>query len=261
MRKRLQNITANVPAAAALVLILLIWFAVSASGAVPGYMLPSPVDVGKVLVSDRSVIMMHAGVTLQEAFYGLCIGVVLAFLTATLMNAFLVINQALYPIMIITQTIPTIAIAPLLVLWMGFGMAPKIALVVITTFFPITVGLLDGYKSVDQDSRDLMRAMGASRMQIFTHLKFPAALPYFFAGLKISASYAVVGAVISEWLGGFEGLGVYMTRVKKAYAFDKMFAVIFLIVVISLLLMAVVNLLGKLCMPWERVAFREKRPQ
>jgi len=155
-----------------------------------------------------------------------------------------------FPLLVVTQTIPTIAIAPLLVLWMGFGMEPKITLVVITTFFPIAVGLLDGFKSVDPDAVALLRSMKATRWQIFRHVKFPEALPSFFSGLRISASYAVVGAVISEWLGGFEGLGVYMTRVRKAYAFDKMFAVIILVAAVSLLLMAGVNLLRRLCMPW-----------
>lgn len=220
-------------------------------------MLPSPIQVVKALFTDLPTILRHAVVTLQEAFYGLCIGVVLAFVMATLMDHFRILNKALYPIMIITQTIPTIAIAPLLVLWMGFYMAPKITLVVITTFFPITVGLLDGYKSVDKDSIDLMRAMGASKVQIFFYVKLPAALPQFFSGLKISASYAVVGAVISEWLGGFEGLGVYMTRVSKAYAFDKMFAVIIFIVIISLLLMFTVNLIKTISLPWLRVEKKE----
>ena len=220
-------------------------------------MLPSPIQVVKALFTDLPTILRHAVVTLQEAFYGLCIGVVLAFVMATLMDHFRILNKALYPIMIITQTIPTIAIAPLLVLWMGFYMAPKITLVVITTFFPITVGLLDGYKSVDKDSIDLMRAMGASKVQIFFHVKLPVALPQFFSGLKISASYAVVGAVISEWLGGFEGLGVYMTRVSKAYAFDKMFAVIIFIVIISLLLMFTVNLIKTISLPWLRVEKKE----
>ena len=98
-----------------------------------------------------------------------------------------------------------------------------------------------------------MKAMGASRMQIFRHVKFPSALPQFFSGLKISASYAVVGAVVSEWLGGFNGLGVYMTRVKKAYAFDKMFAVIIFIVIISLLLLFIVNVASRIAMPWLQV--------
>lgn len=257
MTKRLQSITSKLPAAAALCLLILFWQFLYQSGAVPAYMLPSPIQVVKALFTDLPTILRHAVVTLQEAFYGLCIGVVLAFVMATLMDHFRILNKALYPIMIITQTIPTIAIAPLLVLWMGFYMAPKITLVVITTFFPITVGLLDGYKSVDKDSIDLMRAMGASKVQIFFHVKLPAALPQFFSGLKISASYAVVGAVISEWLGGFEGLGVYMTRVSKAYAFDKMFAVIIFIVIISLLLMFTVNLIKTISLPWLRVEKKE----
>ena len=257
MTKKLQSITSKLPAAAALCLLILLWQFLYQSGAVPAYMLPSPIQVVKALFTDLPTILRHAVVTLQEAFYGLCIGVVLAFVMATLMDHFRILNKALYPIMIITQTIPTIAIAPLLVLWMGFYMAPKITLVVITTFFPITVGLLDGYKSVDKDSIDLMRAMGASKVQIFFHVKLPAALPQFFSGLKISASYAVVGAVISEWLGGFEGLGVYMTRVSKAYAFDKMFAVIIFIVIISLLLMFTVNLIKTISLPWLRVEKKE----
>ena len=122
--------------------------------------------------------------------------------------------KALYPVLVVTQTIPTIAIAPLLVLWMGFGMAPKITLVVITTFFPIAIGLLNGFQSVDEDAINLMRSMGARRLQIFRIIKLPNATASFFSGLRISAAYAVVGAVVSEWLGGFEGLGVYMTRVN-----------------------------------------------
>ena len=166
--------------------LILLWQFLCQSGAVPAYMLPSPVQVIKALVTDLPTILKHASVTLQEAFYGLCIGVGLAFVMATLNGSFSdTLTRQLYPILIITQTIPTIAIAPLLVLWMGFYMAPKITLVVITTFFPITVRLADGYKSVDKDSIDLMRAMGATKIQIFFHVKFPTALPQFFSGLKI----------------------------------------------------------------------------
>ncbi len=245
------------PALAALALVIVLWWALCASGAVPAYMLPSPVAVVKAFVDDFGNLMFHAATTLQEALYGLLIGIGLAFVIATVMDRFRLLDEALTPLLIITQTIPTIAIAPLLVLWMGFGMAPKITLVVITTFFPIAVGLLEGYGSVDPDAINLLRAMGAGRAQIFYHVKFPGALPYFFSGLKISASYAIVGAVIAEWLGGFEGLGVYMTRVKKAYAFDRMFAVIILIVIISLLLMKLVDVIRRLCMPWEAVRARK----
>lgn len=214
-------------------------------------MLPSPTDVAKAFIDNFSIMMKQAAVTLQEAVYGLLIGIVLAFIVAVLMDSFSFLRKAIYPILVITQTIPTIAIAPLLVLWMGFGMAPKITLVVITTFFPIAIGLLGGFESVDEDAIHLMRAMGANKFQIFRYTKLPGAAPSFFSGLRISASYAVVGAVVSEWLGGFEGLGVYMTRVKKAYAFDRMFAVIVFISVISLLLMLLVTLLEKAVMPWQ----------
>lgn len=253
LKRKLPNITSKIPPIAAIAVILLGWEVVSISGIVPSYMLPSPVAVLTALFGDLPTILFHAKFTLLESFYGLLIGIALAFVFATMMDRFRVMDQAFYPIMIITQTIPTIAIAPILVLWMGFGMAPKITLVVITTFFPITIGLLDGYKSVDPDAIRLMKAMGASRAQIFRHVKFPGALPQFFSGLKISASYAVVGAVVSEWLGGFNGLGVYMTRVKKAYSFDKMFAVIIFIVIISLLLLLAVNIVSRITMPWLQV--------
>lgn len=217
---------------------------------VPAYMLPSPIDVVKAFVDNFSIMMKQAAVTLQETFYGLLIGIAIAFVIASLMDRFTIINKALYPVLVVTQTIPTIAIAPLLVLWMGFGMAPKITLVVLTTFFPIAIGLLNGFESVDSDAINLMRSMGATRLQIFRIIKLPNATASFFSGLRISAAYAVVGAVVSEWLGGFEGLGVYMTRVKKAYAFDKMFAVIVFISAISLVLMGIVILLEKISMPW-----------
>lgn len=215
-------------------------------------MLPAPVQVGKVFISEFPTLMEHSVVTLSEAFWGLALGITLGFLMAVLMDQFEPLYKAFYPLVVLTQTIPTVAIAPLLVLWFGFEMTPKVILIVITTFFPIAVGLLDGFKATDPDSMNLLRAMGAGKWQVFRYIKLPGAMSQFFSGLRISASYAVVGAVISEWLGGFSGLGVYMTRVKKAYSFDKMFAVIFLISIISLLLMKGVDLLQKKCMPWEK---------
>ena len=256
MTKKYQNITNKIAPVLALLAVLLIWFLITDRELIPAYMLPSPKDVVKAFFDNFSVMMEQAAVTLQEAIYGLAIGVALAFLISALMDRFVFLKKALYPILVVTQTIPTIAIAPLLVLWMGFGMAPKITLVVITTFFPVAVGLLNGYESVDPDAISLMRAMGAKRGQIFFYVKFPSALPSFFSGVRISAAYAVVSAVVSEWLGGFEGLGVYMTRVKKAYAFDKMFAIIIFISVISLVLMGVLSLIEKASMPWKRKSNR-----
>lgn len=232
--------------------LVLLWWLLTLTGWVPEYMLPSPGAVMRAFIGDFSILARHALVSLEEAAAGLFIGILLAFGLAVLMERFATVERALMPLLVISQTIPTIAIAPLLVLWMGFGVAPKITLVIVTTFFPIAVGTLEGFKAADPDAVALLQSMNASWGQIFWHVKFPASLPHFFSGLHVSASYAVVGAVISEWLGGFEGLGVYMIRVRKAYAFDKMFAVILLIVIVSLLLMWSVKGIRRLSMPWIR---------
>ena len=222
MRRRSESIRDKLLPAGAFLLLLLLWQGIAASGWVPGYMLPSPVDVIRAFIADFPNLAAHAWVSVEEALLGLLLGTLLAFGLACAMDRFLNLERAVLPLLVASQTIPTIAIAPLLVLWM------------------------------DPDAVSLLRSMGATRRKIFRHVKWPAALPYFFAGLRISASYAVVGAVISEWLGGFEGLGVYMTRVRKAYAFDKMFAVIILVVIVSLLLMRLVTLLRAVSMPWLR---------
>jgi ABC-type nitrate/sulfonate/bicarbonate transport system permease component len=232
--------------------ILAIWQFVVAVGIVPNFMLPSPTQVVAALVGDIGLLLSHSVTTLVEAALGLVIGVAVGFVVAVLMDRFEAVFLALDPLVTISQTIPTVAIAPLLVLWMGYGLAPKVVLVVISTFFPITVSLVSGFRSVDPDMLDLMRTMGASRLQIFLNVKLPAAANEFFSGLRISATYAIVGAVIAEWLGGFSGLGVYMTRVRKSFSYDKMFAVIILISALSLALMKVVDGLQRVCMPWQR---------
>ena len=252
MKRKLPNITNKIWSCSAIVVILLVWQLVSSLGFVDSFMLPSPIQVLQAFIQELPVLMEHSFVTLTEAFLGLILGIVLGFVMAVLMDQFEPIYKAFYPLIVLTQTIPTVAIAPLLVLWFGYEMTPKVILIVITTFFPIAVGLLNGFRSTDADSINLLRAMGAGRWQIFRYIKLPGAMSQFFAGLRISASYAVVGAVISEWLGGFSGLGVYMTRVKQAFSFDKMFAVIFLISIISLVLMKGVDCLQKICMPWEK---------
>ena len=251
MRRKSKNTTSKIWPALAIFVLLSAWQLATGTGMIANYLLPSPIAVMNAFVSEFPLLMENAAVTLIEAFVGLFFGVAIGFVIAVLMDRFDRLYQALYPLVVITQTIPTVAIAPLLVLWFGYEMLPKIILIVLTTFFPVTVSLLDGFRSADQDMIRLMQSMGANKMQIFKHVKFPGALNQFFASFRISASYAVVGAVISEWLGGFSGLGVYMTRVKKAFAFDKMFAVIFLISAISLMLMWAVDILQKKCMPWE----------
>lgn len=251
MKEKSGNITNNLYPIAAIVAIIGIWELVSILGIVPDFMLPSPVAMMRAFVEDFWTLMAHTRVTVIEAVIGLLIGVSLGFLAAVVMDMFDTAYKAFYPIIVITQTIPTVAIAPLLVLWFGYEMTPKVVLVILTTFFPIAVGVLDGFRACDRDAINLLRSMGASRPQIFRHIKIPGALPQFFSGLKISVTYAIVGAVLAEWMGGFNGLGVYMTRVKKSFAYDKMFAVILLISLVSLILIWLVNVAERKLMPWE----------
>ena len=232
--------------------LLAVWQAVVSVGLVPNFLLPTPVQVVQALVGDASLLATHCVATLAEAAAGLAVGVALGFVFAVLMDRFEGFYLAFEPLMTISQTIPTVAIAPLLVLWLGYGALPKVVLVIISTFFPITVSLASGFRSVDPDVVDLMRTMNASRWQIFWYAKLPAATEQFFSGLKISATYAIVGAVIAEWLGGNEGLGVYMTRVRKSFSYDRMFAAIIVISALSLALMKLVELAQRACMPWKR---------
>ena len=248
--KKSANITSKLYPTALLASLVILWQIISSVGLVPRFMLPSPLDVGRAFINNLDDLARNAGITLTEAFIGLGIGIVLGFVLAMLMDRFDGLYKAVFPLLIISQTIPTVAIAPLLVLWMGYGIAPKVTLIILVCFFPIAVGLLDGFKAADPDAINLMRSMGASKNQIFHHIKFPSSLPGFFSGLKIAVSYAIVGAVISEWLGGNQGLGVYMIRVKKSYSYDKMFAVILVIIIISLFLIKLTVWLERKIMPW-----------
>ena len=251
MKKKFQNIIDKIAPFIIIIIILILWQIMSVIGIIPKFMLPSPLAVVKAFIKDFPLLMLHTKVTLIEAFLGLGIGIILGFVMAVIMDKYDFAYKAIYPVLVITQTVPTVAIAPLLVLWLGYGILPKVTLIVITSFFPITVGLLDGFKATDKDALNLMKTMGATQFQNFVLLKIPSSMGYFFASLRISVSYSIIGAVVAEWLGGFEGLGVYMTRVRKSYSFDKMFAVIFFISIISLLLMYLVKKIQILSMPWE----------
>lgn len=236
----------------AVVALLAVWQGACSLGLVPNFMLPSPVQVVSALVADFPLLLSHMWTTLSEAALGLAIGVAVGFVFAVLMDKFETFYLAFDPLLTVSQTIPTVAIAPLLVLWFGYGLMPKVLLVVLTTFFPVTVALASGFRSVDPDQVDLLRTMNATEWQIFRYAELPAAMEQFFSGLRISATYAIVGAVISEWLGGFTGLGVYMTRVRKSFAYDRMFAVIIITSALSLALMKGVDVLERICMPWKK---------
>ena len=221
------------------------------SGIIPGYMLPGPLRVIAVFASDFRLLAGHLWRTLQEAAAGLALAICASLVLAILMDTSRFLNRTISPLLMLTQTMPVIALAPLLILWLGYGSAPKIALVFLTCFFPMTIGLLSAFSQTDIDAIKLVKSLGASRIQIYRYIKLPQALPSFFSGLKIACAYSIIGAVIAEWLGGDSGLGVYMIRVRRSYSFDKMFAVILLTSVLSLLLIKLVSVIEKAVMPWQ----------
>ena len=253
MRKFFKKAKDNLTPYIFIIIILICWSFVSYYKFVPNYMLPSIPDIIKAFVKDSGLLFDHTLYSLMESFIGLFVSIIFAFIIASLMDIFEFLNKAVYPILVLTQTVPVIAIAPLLVLWFGYGMLPKVILIFLVCFFPLAIGLMQGFASVDPDLVNLFNSMGASKWRILLNIKIPSSMPEFFAGLKISASYSIVGAVVAEWLGGDNGLGVYMTRVRRSYSFDKMFAVIILVSIISLILIRLVELLEKRTLKWRYI--------
>lgn len=233
--------------------LIAIWEGLSTIAVVPQYILPSPSNIVVSLVTEFGDLVPHILITLYETAIGFLIAVTLSVTIAIIMDSVKSIKKTLYPILIISQTIPIIILAPLFVIWFGYGYLPKIVIVILICFFPITISLLQGLATVDKELVDLLRSMGASKKQIYMSVKMPSALPDFFSGLKIAATYSIMGATIGEWVGGRQGLGVYMIRAKQSFATDKVFAAIIVITILSILLLRLVSLIEKRTMPWLRI--------
>lgn len=158
----------------------------------------------------------------------------------------------LYPLLVVSQTIPIVALAPIMMIWFGLGIAPKVFTVALVCFFPLSINITEGLANTSRDEIELLKVMGGTPMQIFKHIQLPSTLPYFFSGLKISATYSVMGAVIGEWLGGNKGLGVYMIRSMHTYNVSNLFAGIIVVVVLSIIFFKVIELISWVTMPWDR---------
>ena len=223
----------------------------------PLWLLPTPTQIGKALWDTRQLIWMHTMTTFIETTAGFFLAVVLSLITAGVMVLSSLFKRLLYPFLIISQTVPLIAIAPLLILWLGYGLLPKILIVVLVCFFPITISLIEGLELTDTDQVNLLRSMGATPWQIFYIVRWPHALPSLFAGLKIAATYSVMGAVIGEWLGASSGLGVYLTRSSHSFLTDRVFAAIFAITALSFLYFALISSLARIAMPWTHTKEQE----
>lgn len=191
--------------------------------------------------------------TLRVTLIGLALSIVLGLTLATLMNQFRWLRWILYPMMVITQTIPTFAIAVLLILIFGFNDGPKIIVVILFCFFPIATNTLDGLLNVDTTYIDLLDSMGASQREIWWYVRFPATLPQFFSGIRIAATYSVVGAVIGEYVGSGEGLGKFLQRSYRSFEIEQVFLAIFLIALVSLVLVFIVSLTEIITLRWRYI--------
>lgn len=222
--------------------------------ALPHYILPAPSEIARVLIERREVFLKHTGVTVAESVAGAALGIVLGIALAMAMFLRSWLEQALYPLLIASQNVPIFAVAPLLVVWFGYGFGSKVAMAAVTVFFPMTVAVLDGLKRTDPDWVRLFRTMGATRRQVFLRLRLPAALPALFSGLKLSAIYASVGAVLGEWAGAGAGLGYLMLSANAQLRVAEVFAAIVCLTPIGLTLLGAVVLLERWLMPWQRIS-------
>ncbi|MBQ5999926.1 MAG: ABC transporter permease [Clostridia bacterium] len=241
---------ANLPAAILVFLMLMLWQGL-AMGMDAAYILPSPSQVLQRLWELRGPLLTaHLPSTMLVVGIGLSISIVLGLALAILMDYNPVAEKALYPIVIASQTIPTTALAPLFVLWFGYTVWSKVLVTVLMTFFPVTITVFDGFKSVRTEMKELMFSFGASPYQIFRKLKLPAVLPYFFSALKMAIPLSIIGAAIGEWLGAQSGLGYFSRRMMTQLDGAGVFAPILLLSVAAMLLVGIVSAIERKVVFW-----------
>lgn len=236
-------------------LLAAIWQAYVAIAQPRPQVLPAPSRIITQGWLNREILLEHTLATAQVTVIGFSISLVCAGLLATVMDFLPLVRRSVVPLLVVSQTLPIAAIAPLMILWFGFGILPKVLVVVLVTFFPMTVGLVEGYASADRDALAMVRGMGAGRWAAFRLIRLPSAMPRFFTSLRIGITYAVVGAVFAEYVGAQRGLGVYMSQQKNSFRTDLVLAAVTICAVLSIALFALTYLLQRLVAPWiERIA-------
>lgn len=245
-----NNSKANLPAAILVFVLLMVWQG-AAMGIDAAYILPSPVQVlVRLYELKEPLFKAHLPATMEVVAIGLAISIVFGLGLAVLMDASETAEKALYPLIIASQTIPTTALAPLFVLWFGYTVWSKVLVTVLITFFPVTITVFDGFKSVKKEMEDLLFTFGASRRQIFFMLKVPAVLPCFFSAIKMAVPLSIIGAAIGEWLGAQSGLGYFSRRMMTQLDGAGVFAPILLLSVAAMILVAFVAALEKKLIHW-----------
>ncbi len=233
-------------------LFVLAWQGVASLHAVDDLTLASPVETMRALRDDWSLLMDNAGVTLVEVLLGLAISIAAGAGFAIAMHIWRPLREAAYPLLVASQAIPIVVLAPIFVLAFDYGMGPKLAIVALICFFPITVNVLDGLRSVEPELLKLMRSLGASRLQSLVKVELPSALPFFFSGLRIAATVSVIGAVFGEWAGADEGLGRLVLLGNNQLQTPRVYAGIVILTVMAVALFALAGLAERLVCPWNR---------
>lgn len=228
-------------AAISILVALALWQAAVWLTGLPPYLLPGPARVAETLWDSRAEIARAAGFTAGETLAGLALGTLIGVGVALAMAAWRPVGRALASVLIVSQVIPVFALAPILTLWLGFGLAPKVAMVVLIVFVPVAQALYDGLMAPPAAQMDVARVMGAGRWAMLRHLRLPAALPRLASGIRLGAIYAPVGAVIGEWVGGAHGLGALMIQANGRMKTDLMFAALIVVVVLSLALYSAID--------------------
>jgi len=238
---------------ALIILILVIWEAACRGFDLPDFILPMPSRIISVAVFQAPMLLPHAATTAMEVLVGILLSLMVAVPLAMIMFARPAVENAIAPFLVASQAVPVFAIAPLLVIWLGYGIASKVLMAAVIIFFPITVSLLEGFKSCDSEFRILFQLMGAGFWKTMRLLYWPWALPHFFAGLKVGVSVATIGAVIGEWVGAQQGLGYLMIQANARLKVDLVFAAILWLSVMGLSLWVFVGYLERRVITWKQV--------
>ena len=238
--------------AALLVAFVAAWQGVASLDSVDDLTLASPVETFEALRDDRSLLWDNTLVTLEEVLLGLAVSALAGMLFAVVMHLFRPLRDAAYPLLVASQAIPVVVLAPIFVLAFDYGIGPKLAIVALICFFPITVNLLDGLRAVEPELLKLMRSLGASRLRTLRSVELPAALPYLFSGLKIAAAVSVIGAVFGEWAGADEGLGRLVLLGNNQLQTPRVYAGIVILTVMAVALFALTALAERVACPWNR---------
>jgi putative hydroxymethylpyrimidine transport system permease protein len=249
--RRLRSLSRKYLSAVALTLALLAaWELIVRLGHVPEYLLPAPTQILADLKTDWVILWPAMLVTLKEVLIGFVIATVTGVGLAVVLHLYGPLRRAVYPILIGSQTIPIVVLAPILVILLGYGILPKLVIVALICFFPIVVNGIDGLRAVDDDFIRMMYTLDATRWGIFRRVEFPGALPSFFSGMRIAATFAAIGAVFGEWSGSNAGLGYVMLEATPNLLTTRIFAAILMLTVISLVLFGLVSLLERIAVPW-----------